>query len=174
MVPKSLHGDFSRSAARTGAPVRNASTIAGYDISPSSTFASRPIFRAEWLSELDINATLSSADTRQFIWGSDDNPVSIAKIFGVSSSKHSSNESKPDIEPKMENHGVQACAGTTIHEGSALKAALATSFASIPIIGRPSEAKFPDHESRVLMASAASNDGANKIVWTLRTLPAFE
>ena len=45
--------------------------------------------------------------------GSDDRPVSIAWISGVSSSKHSSNESKPDCDPKTEYHGVHACAGSS-------------------------------------------------------------
>jgi len=47
----------------------------------------------------------SRAESRQFIGGSDDRPVSMAWTCGVSSSKHSSRESKPDSAPKTEKWG---------------------------------------------------------------------
>ena len=51
---------------------------------------------------------LSRAERRQFIGGSDERPVSMAWMWGVSSSKHSSMVSKPEFEPKTEKCGVQA------------------------------------------------------------------
>jgi len=43
--------------------------------------------------------------------GSEDRPVSMAKILSVYSSKQSFKESNPDCDPKRENQGVQAWAG---------------------------------------------------------------
>ena len=50
--------------------------------------------------------------------GSDERPVSSAKMCGVRSPKHSSTVSKPDLEPSMENHGVQMWAGMRWQRGS--------------------------------------------------------
>ena len=49
-------------------------------ISQSKTFASRPRRVGEWASEFDINVRLSSVDSRQFMGGSLDRPVSTAKM----------------------------------------------------------------------------------------------
>ena len=81
------------------------------DRSVFSKLASLPKFSGEWASELDTRVKPSNPETRQFMGGSDDSPVSTAKMFGVRSSKHSSRESKPDLEPRTENQGVQMWAG---------------------------------------------------------------
>ncbi len=54
-----------------------------YDISVSKMFASRPIFAGEWASEFEMRLIVSSAETRQFIGGSDESPVSMALIWGA-------------------------------------------------------------------------------------------
>ncbi|GAI48932.1 unnamed protein product, partial [marine sediment metagenome] len=53
----------------------------------------------------------------QFMGGSEERPVSKAKIKGVVSSKHSSIESKPELAPKRENQGVQIWEGITTQFG---------------------------------------------------------
>src|SRR3989338_4992629 len=120
-----------------------ASIIPLYESSASKIFASRPMRLKEWLSELEISAYLSSMETRQFMAGSLDKPVSRAKIYFEYSSKHSSIVLKPDLEPKTENHGVQICAGTKKQFGSAFKAIFKSSFESSPRIGRPSDFILP-------------------------------
>src|SRR3989344_2787656 len=87
-----------------------ASVMPLYEISVSKIFASLPIFAGEWASELDIREILSKAESLQFMAGSDERPVSMACMCGVSSSKHSSNESKPEAAPKTEKCGVQVWA----------------------------------------------------------------
>ena len=59
----------------------------------------------------------SRADRRQFMGGSEDSPVSRAKIMGVISSKHSSMASKPELAPNSENQGVQMWEGMTTQRG---------------------------------------------------------
>ena len=49
-------------------------------MSVSNTHASRPSFGGEWASEFDTSVKRSSIDSRQFIAGSDDSPVSTAKM----------------------------------------------------------------------------------------------
>ena len=44
----------------------------------SSKFASRPSLAGEWASEWETNVYLSRADTRQFMGGSEESPVSTA------------------------------------------------------------------------------------------------
>ena len=53
----------------------------------------------------------SSAESRQFIGGSEERPVSTAWIYGVISPKHASTVSKPENAPNIEKCGVQICAG---------------------------------------------------------------
>ncbi len=65
-------------------------------------FASRAILAGECASELEIKVIFLRAESLQFIAGSEESPVSIAWIFGVSSSKHSSRESKPEPDPNIE------------------------------------------------------------------------
>ena len=79
----------------------------------SNTLASRPSRHGygECASLLLVNVSESRNETRQFIAGSDDIPVSMQCMYFVFSRKHSSRESKPDILPKTPYHGVQACAG---------------------------------------------------------------
>src|SRR5713101_5971297 len=62
-------------------------------------------------------AKRSSADRRVFMGGSEESPVSSAKTYGSSSSKHSSRLSKPDSEPRTAKCGVQIWAGTKSTSG---------------------------------------------------------
>src|SRR5665647_1080008 len=105
--------------------------------SVSKALASRPIFEGEWASELETRAKRSRAESCQFIGGSDDRPVSRAKIDGVISSKHSSIASKPELAPKSENQGVQMCEGMTTARGAASATILQKSLTSRPRMGRP-------------------------------------
>src|SRR5512143_1970504 len=107
--------------------------------SVSKALASRPIFDGEWASELETRAKRSRADSRPFMGGSDDNPVSRAKIEGVISSKHSSIVSKPELAPKSENHGVQMWDGMTTARGAVSATIRQKRRTSSPKIGRPSE-----------------------------------
>ena len=106
-------------------------------------FASLPIFFGLCESEFDIRLNLSSLLHRQFIPGSEERPVSRAKISLEYSSKHSSIASKPDFDPNRENHGVQIWPGTTTISLLIPNKISTRSFASIPIIGLPSEERFP-------------------------------
>src|SRR3990167_11515051 len=67
-----------------------------FDSSISKTFASRPSLRRLCASELETKAYLSSAEICQFILGSDDRPVSMAKMCLAWSPKASSTLSNPD------------------------------------------------------------------------------
>ncbi len=69
--------------------------------------------------------------------GSEESPVSSAKISLVRSPKHSSTVSKPDLEPSMENHGVQICAGMSARRGSTSSTNSKRSRESSPKMGRP-------------------------------------
>src|SRR3989304_8448839 len=92
----------------------------------------------------------SSFESRQFIFGSEERPVSMAKICDVNSSKHSSSESNPDIEPNTENHGVQACAGIiTPLSGSISRIIFKISLLSNPTMGRPSECIFQPRDFKI-------------------------
>ena len=68
----------------------------------SMRLASRPSFAGEWASEFEISWKESSAESLQFIGGSEDRPVSNAWIWGVKSSKHSSIVSNPEKAPNSE------------------------------------------------------------------------
>ncbi len=105
-----------------------------------------------------MRVILSRAERRQFIGGSDESPVSMAKICGVNSSKHSSRESKPDAAPKTEKWGVQAWARTNTASGDESMTIFKSSFASIPSIGLPSALRFPifDNAKFIFAASAKS------------------
>ncbi|MDH3872864.1 MAG: hypothetical protein OET07_01795 [Desulfobacteraceae bacterium] len=127
----------------SGSPLLIADLIAEYEISVSNRFASLPSFNGECASEFDTSVRLSSADTRQFIAGSDERPVSIANIKGVRSSKHSSIESKPDFEPNSENHGVQMWAGIRNAWSDVSRSISKRSLASRPSMGLPSDFIFP-------------------------------
>src|SRR3989442_15903163 len=76
-------------------------------------------------------------------------------------------ESKPLLDPKMLNHGVQACAGNTTHLGSASRTSSTSSGADILSVGLPSLAKFPNLANRSLTAPADSREGASRQWWTL-------
>ena len=105
---------------------------------------------------------------RQFIGGSDDSPVSRAKICGVRSPKHSSTESKPDLEPSIENQGVQMWAGIRWQRSSMPRMISSKSRESSPRIGRPSERMLPIRSSAVWMCSTTSSEGAKMTLCTLR------
>src|SRR3989338_6201324 len=115
-----------------------------------------------------------SSPKRQFIGGSDDNPVSTAGIQGATSPQASSNESNPDFDPYMPNHGVHTCAGTTKKSGSASRANSAKRIIYNPRMGRPSDASFPTFPSSAFKRGAASREGAKSNTWTLRSCPPRE
>jgi len=104
-----------------------------------NTEAFRPRYPGEWASELDIRRILSRSSTRQFMGGSEDNPVSTAKICSFKEPKHSSMESNPDFDPNMENQGVQIWAGTKKPLSLISSMMESRSAASSPSIGRPSD-----------------------------------
>ena len=68
-------------------------------------FAFLPSLAGECRSELDIRHMASRLLTRQFIGGSEESPVSTAKMCRARSPKHALGESKPDFDPSIENHG---------------------------------------------------------------------
>src|SRR3990172_10350131 len=126
----------------------------------SNTFASRPIFAGEWASELEMSVMLSSMESRQFISGYDERPVSMAWMCFAYSPKHSSMLLKPDLLPKMENHGVHAWAGMTMQSGEASSTIFISSCAEKPKIGRPSETTLPLLPNSLFIFSTVSKDGA--------------
>src|SRR6056297_2905273 len=73
--------------------------------------AFRPSFSGECASELESRVYLSRKLHIQLSGGSVESPVSTAWICSVRSSKQSSMRSNPDLEPNIENQGVQMCAG---------------------------------------------------------------
>ena len=77
----------------------------------SNRLASRPSLAGECASELETRVKRSRADTRQFIGGSEERPVSTAWMYPDRSPKHSSTVSKPEKAPNMEKCGVQIWAG---------------------------------------------------------------
>src|SRR3972149_613367 len=103
--------------------------------------------------------------------GFDESPVSMAWMCLENSPKHSSMESNPERLPKTENHGVHACAGTTMASGSASKTIFTRSWAEKPNIGRPSEETLPSFEKAEFIFLAASIDGAKRRLWILRVNP---
>ncbi len=125
----------------------------------SSRLASRPSRAAEWASELETRVSRSSRLRRQFIGGSEESPVSAAKTCSDRSRKHSSSESKPDLEPSIENQGVQTWAGIRKESGSVASVISKRSRASRPRIGRPSEARLPIAASDWFSLRAASRWG---------------
>ena len=152
-------------------PVRIARISEGYSRSPSMRFASRPSFDGECASEFETSVSPSSADTRQFIGGSEDRPVSTAWMCGVRSSKQSSIVSKPENAPNMEKCGVQMCAGMNSASGQASSVSSSRSRLSRPRMGRPSDRMLPMASSRAASSSAASRLGRRITLCTLRVLP---
>lgn len=106
------------------------------DSSASKRFASRPSLAGEWASELETKKYRSSAESRQFIGGSEESPVSSAWMWGVRSSKHSSMVSKPEKAPKSEKWGVQMWAGMNTASGQASSVSSSRSRLSRPRMGR--------------------------------------
>src|SRR5207249_11459307 len=116
--------------------------MAVYDSSVSKHVASRASLCAECASELETMAKRSSADSREFIDGSDDSPVSSAKIWGNRSSKHASKLSNPDSEPSTAKCGVQIWAGMNSTSGQTSRLISSRSWLSSPRIGRPSDLRL--------------------------------
>jgi hypothetical protein len=133
MVERNRDGSFFRRASMSPRKLN----------SVSKTLASRPIFEGEWASELETRAKRSRAESRRFMGGSEDRPVSRAKIDGVISSKHSSMASNPEFAPKSENQGVQMCEGMTTARGAVSATIRVKRRTSRPRMGRPSEARLP-------------------------------
>ena len=133
--------------------------------------ASRPSFAAEWASEFEISWNRSRADSRQFMGGSEERPVSTAWIMGARSPKHSSTVSKPEKAPNMEKWGVQMWAGTKTASGQISRVSSSRSWLEIPRIGLPSEWMFPTVSSFAAIRSAASRSGRIMRLWTFLTLP---
>ena len=79
--------------------------------------ASRPSLEGEWASELDTRVYPSRAEQRWFMGGSEDSPVSRARMWPVRSPKHSSMVSKPEKAPNREKWGVQMWAGMNTASG---------------------------------------------------------
>ena len=86
--------------------------------------------------------TSSSSGTRQHMAGSLDRPVSMARMCGVKSPKHSSSESKPDLDPNIPNHGVQAWAGIIMQRGSISRIISSKSLGDMVSVGLPSPSSF--------------------------------
>src|SRR5512145_3359552 len=103
----------------------------------------------------------SNSATRQFIGGSEDRPVSTAKTSLAKSEKHSVTLSNPDLEPNIENQGVQMCAGTRNAWEWSDKVISSKCRASRPRIGRPSEPRLPIAESCFESSFATSIVGTN-------------
>ena len=135
--------------------------------------ASLPSFEGECASELDTRTYESRAETRQFMDGSDESPVSRAWIWLDMSSKHSSSESKPENAPNSEKWGVHICAGMNTALGQQLRVISSRSRQSRPSIGLPSERIFPMAISLAESSSASSRPGRSIRLCTLRTLPFF-
>ncbi len=105
--------------------------------------------------------------------GSDESPVSTAKMFSVRSSKHSSNVSYPLFAPSTENHGVHIWAGIRTVPSPASKAISNKSFEGNPSIGLPSDLIFPTASSLLCIFFTASNDEDRIRLCTFLTLPFF-
>lgn len=128
-------------------------------------FASLPIFIGEWASEFEIRVMLSRSESLQFMGGSDESPVSMAWMWGVNSSKHSSRESKPDAAPNTEKCGVHAWAGTNKARSDTSRTILKSSFASMPSMGLPSDLRLPIFESVKFIFAAEATSGAMTMQW---------
>ena len=83
-------------------------------------------------------------------------------------------ESKPDLDPNIENHGVQAWAGTSIASGDASMTILTRSMAGKPNIGLPSELILPRELKAAFILRAASREGEKMRLCILRVLPPCE
>ena len=140
-------------------------------MSPSSRLASRPSLAGEWASELETRVRPSRSDTRQFMGGSEDRPVSTAWMWGRREPKHSSTESKPEKAPNMAKWGVQIWAGMNSASGQVSSVSSSRSRLSSPRMGRPSERMFPMASSLADSRSAASREGRRIRLWTFRVLP---
>ena len=139
----------------------------------SRRLASRPSLDGEWASELDTRWYPSRAESRQFMGGSEDSPVSRAWMWGVRSPKQSPMASKPEKAPKREKWGVQIWAGIKTAWGLASRVISSRSRQSRPRMGRPSEWMLPMASSRRDRFSAAAREGRRIRLCTLRTLPSF-
>ena len=120
---------------------------------------------------MEISWKRSRAESRQFMGGSEESPVSTAWIWGARSPKHSSTVSKPEQAPNMEKCGVQIWAGTKIPFGHVSSMISRRSRQESPRIGRPSEWIFPMASSRFDKSFASSSPGSRIRLWTFRTLP---
>ena len=132
--------------------------------------ASRPSFWGEWASEWDTSCSPSSWDTRQFMGGSEESPVSTAWMWGVKSPKHSSRVSNPEKAPNREKWGVQMWAGRNTAWGQASRVISSRSRLERPRMGRPSEWILPICSSRRESSSAASRPGSKITLCTFRVL----
>ncbi len=139
----------------------------------SSRSASRPSLAGEWASEWDTSVSPSRAETRQFMGGSEDSPVSTAWMWGVRSPKQASRESKPENAPNTEKWGVQMWAGMNSASGQTSSVNSSRSRLSSPRMGRPSEWMLPMASSRADSSSAASREGSKMTLWTFRVFPSF-
>ena len=122
---------------------------------------------------METSVMPSRAERRQFMAGSEESPVSMARTYGVSSSKHSERDSKPEAAPKMEKCGVQACAGISIASAEASSSSASSSFASSFRIGLPSEARFPMRERERFNLLAAAMSGSRTRQCTFLVRPFF-
>ena len=105
--------------------------------------------------------------------GSEERPVSTAKMCGVRSAKHSSTESKPDLEPRIENHGVQMWAGIRWQRSPVASTISSRSRLSRPRIGRPSERMLPIFSSSAWRFAVVSKEGEKTMLCTLRVRSCF-
>ncbi len=105
--------------------------------------------------------------------GSEESPVSTAKIWSEREPKHSFIESNPDFDPNMENHGVHMWAGIK-KAFSEVSSMISKSFsASSPKIGRPSDLIFPILSSFELNFFTISMSGKYNKLWFFLTRSFF-
>ena len=135
--------------------------------------ASRPSLAGEWASELDTSWYPSRAESRQFMGGSEERPVSRAWTCPVRSPKQSSILSKPENAPKREKWGVQMWAGIKTASGQASSVISSRSRQSRPRMGRPSDRMLPMASSRRDSSSAASREDRMMTEWTFLVFPSF-
>ena len=135
--------------------------------------ASLPSFWGEWASEFETSAYLSRADSFQFMTGSEDKPVSNAKMCSDRSRKHASILSYPPFDPSVENQGVQIWAGIRWASSDASSTISSRSLDGNPNIGLPSEARLPITLKRAFILFAVSRSGASTILWFFLTLSPY-
>jgi len=125
----------------------------------------------EWASEWDTSWYPSKAETRKFMDGSEERPVSKAWIWPLRSRKQSCTEEKAENAPSMEKWGVQIWAGMKTASGQASNVTSKRSRLESPRMGRPSERMLPMASRRRESSSAASSEGKRIRLCTLRVLP---